>query len=71
MRWSASTDKVFGYIRKKGNDELLVLLNMSGESVECTDGEGSVLYSTHPSVEWTEKGIALEPHQGVIIRRDR
>jgi len=71
VRWSASTDKVFGYIRKKGNDELLVLLNMSGESVECTDGEGSVLYSTHPSVEWTEKGIALEPHQGVIIRRDR
>jgi len=70
VAWPGSTDKIFGYVRKKGREELLVILNMSGDVVECTDGEGSVLYSTHPSVEWTEKGISLEAHQGIVIRRN-
>lgn len=73
VEWAGSTDDVFGYSRKKGSETLLVLLNMSDATVECRDDvSGGVLYSTHPSVEWiADEGIVLEPHQGVIIRRDK
>ncbi len=69
IEWPQSTKDVFGFIRQKGDEEILVLLNMSDKVVDCLDGEGGVVYSTHPSVEWTEKGITLQPHQGVVIRR--
>jgi hypothetical protein len=70
VQWPQSTQEVFGYIRQTAKEEILVLLNMSEKVVDCLDGEGGVVYSTHPSVEWTEKGITLQPHQGVIVRRD-
>jgi hypothetical protein len=68
--WSGSTEQVFGFIRKKGREEILVILNMS-DSPATTEGiGGEVLYSTHPEVEWIgENGITLAPHQGVVVRR--
>jgi alpha-glucosidase len=68
--WSGSTEQVFGFIRKKGREEILVILNMSDNPATTEGIGGEVLYSTHPEVEWIgENGITLAPHQGVVVRR--
>jgi len=70
VEWQSSNDSIFGYIRQDSNDTLLVLLNMSSESVECNeDVEGEIIYSTHATVESADEGITLLPHQGLVIRR--
>ncbi len=68
--WSPSNDTVFGYIRRKGNEAFTIILNMSPHSQTCQEKVGgSVIYSTHSSVEWDGDCIALAPHQGVIFRQ--
>ncbi|HSW91161.1 MAG TPA: alpha-amylase family glycosyl hydrolase [Candidatus Saccharimonadales bacterium] len=71
IEWPGSNDDVFGYSRQSEYETLLILLNMSGKTVTCRDDvRGEVIYSTDISVESViDEGIALSPHQGVIIRR--
>lgn len=68
--WTESNEKVFGFQRKSEYETLLVLLNMSDETVECKeDVKGAVIYSTHSSVESeVDESITLQPQQGVVIR---
>lgn len=71
--WSECDERVFGYYRKSEYETLLVILNMSGDEVPCSNGvAGEVIFSTHPAVE-TEVGeeLVLQPNQGVIIRCKR
>lgn len=70
QEWPESNDQVFGYIRRKGDEEFIVILNMSTESLTCQAHiEGSVIYSTHAALEWDGDCVSLSPHQGVIFRR--
>lgn len=68
--WLESNEKVFGYLRKSEYETLLVLLNMSDETVECKEKvRGAIIYSTHTSVESEiNESVLLQPQQGVIIR---
>lgn len=68
--WLGSNDLVFGFLQRKEDEEFLIVLNMSNERSRVSDISGAVIYSTHSSVSWVgEKSIALEPNQGVILRR--
>lgn len=68
--WQGSNDKLFGYTRHNGHEELFVVLNMSEEVQQCeTAMSGEMMFSTHASVEVDGESILLQPHQGVIIRR--
>ena len=69
--WPGTADEVFGYIRESAYEKLLVVLNMSDNVFECfSSAEGEVIYSTHNTVESTDEGLILQPHQGVIIRQE-
>lgn len=69
-QWPASNDSIFGFVRRKGKEEFIVVLNMSSETLTCQQEiEGSVLCSTHTSVEWDEDRVVMAPHQGIIFRQ--
>jgi alpha-glucosidase len=71
VEWPGSNENVFGYSRQSEYETLLILLNMSDETVTCRDNvKGEVIYSTDVSVESIiGEGIVLNPYQGVVIRR--
>ena len=62
--------RFFGYSRHNGHEEIFVVLNMSEEVQECAaEVEGDVLCSTHELVEKRDDCLVLQPHQGVVLRR--
>ena len=68
--WSGSDAYIFGFSRVHQDERLFILLNMSDRVIECdADTHGALLYSTHASVETGAKGVILQPHQGILIRR--
>lgn len=70
VEWSGKSNNVFGYSREDEQEQLVVLLNMADEIVECAaDIKGELIYSTHAVVESGGECIFLQPHQGMIVRR--
>ncbi len=68
QEWEGSDDRMFGFIRTSNLEKLLVLLNMSDESVTY-EARGEIICSTHRLPQGQAKSaIKLQPHQGVIIR---
>ncbi|HEY5695761.1 MAG TPA: alpha-amylase family glycosyl hydrolase [Candidatus Saccharimonadales bacterium] len=68
--WQGENEHVFGFTRRIEDEEFLIVLNMSDKQAKAKNVDGAVIYSTHSSVAWAEGNIiALEPNQGVILRR--
>lgn len=67
--WSGCNSSMFAFRRASEDEELLVLLNMSDEVKECDNVPlGTVLLSTHASLERESHKVRLLPHQGIVIR---
>ena len=70
---TTAPDKVLAYIRKKGNDEVLVVLNMSNQAdlrFEITDthftGTFKNAFSQAPNDFTTEKAFEMQPYEYLV-----
>ena len=69
---NTAPDKIFTYVRKKANDEVLVVLNMSGQPVrfEITDqnitGVFKNAFSQTPNDFTTEKAFEAQPYEYLV-----
>ena len=69
--WHNHNDQLFGYTRRHAGEEILVVFNMSDDSVSWNDAPaGQIIFSTHPAPARAHGQLTLAPHHGVAIYLD-
>lgn len=64
--------KIYAYLRSDASEQVLVLLNFSGEEqVYRGTGEGEVWISNYPEVRRDKGGVWLRPWQALVLRQTK
>jgi hypothetical protein len=64
--------EICAYLRSDGSEQVLVLLNFSGEDQMYRGvGDGEVWISNYSEVRRDAEGVRLRPWQAVVLRQTR